>query len=217
MQPVRDLDQIRAFLTGAGPIAIVDLPWVPVFLVICFVIHPWLGVVATRGRRAAARPDAPDRTGEPRPSAAPPRARRAARSVVVEADRRNSESAVAMGMAGTLGGALGAINNRYVATVGQSSDVVGSYGSVSKVLRLLLQSAMLGFGAYLVIRQELTAGAMIAASIMMGRALAPIETAIANWRGFVAARQSIRAAVRSPGADTAVARGDGAAEAVSAA
>ena len=62
---------------------------------------------------------------------------------------------------------------------------------MSKVLRLLLQSMMLGLGAYLVIRQELTAGAMIAASIMMGRALAPIETAIANWRGFVAARQSI--------------------------
>jgi PrtD family type I secretion system ABC transporter len=62
---------------------------------------------------------------------------------------------------------------------------------VSKVLRLLLQSAMLGLGAFLVLRQELTAGAMIAASIMMGRALAPIETAIANWRAFVAARQSI--------------------------
>ncbi len=109
---------------------------------------------------------------------------------MVEADRRNSESVVAMGMAGTLAARWAAINNRYVATVGRSSDVVGSYGSVSKVLRLLLQSAMLGFGAYLVIRQELTAGAMIAASIMMGRALAPIETAIANWRGFVAARQS---------------------------
>src|SRR6185369_3562955 len=62
----------------------------------------------------------------------------------------------------------------------------------SKVLRLLLQSVILGLGAYLVIRQELTAGSMIAASIMMGRALAPIETAIANWRGFISARQSIR-------------------------
>ena len=71
------------------------------------------------------------------------------------------------------------------------SDVVGGFGSVSKVLRLLLQSVILGLGAYLVIRQEMTAGAMIAASIMMGRALAPIETAIANWRAFIAARQGI--------------------------
>jgi PrtD family type I secretion system ABC transporter len=72
------------------------------------------------------------------------------------------------------------------------SDTASSFGSVSKVLRLLLQSMMLGLGAYLVIKLELTAGAMIAASIMMGRALAPIETAIANWRAFVAARQSIK-------------------------
>jgi ATP-binding cassette subfamily C protein len=70
--------------------------------------------------------------------------------------------------------------------------VAGFYGSTSKVLRLLLQSMILGLGAYLVIKQELTAGAMIAASIMMGRALAPIEATIANWRAFVAARQSIK-------------------------
>ena len=189
MQPVRDLDQIRAFLTGAGPIAIVDLPWVPVFLVICFIIHPWLGVVATAGGGLLFTLTLLTEQASRVPALAAAR-EGAARSVVVEADRRNSESAVAMGMAGTLAARWAAINNRYVATVGQSSDVVGSYGSVSKVLRLLLQSAMLGLGAYLVIRQELTAGAMIAASIMMGRALAPIETAIANWRGFVAARQA---------------------------
>src|SRR4029078_8731247 len=73
-----------------------------------------------------------------------------------------------------------------------STDVIGAYGGLSRVLRLTLQSAMLGVGAYFVIRQELSAGAMIAASIMMGRALAPIETVIANWRGFVAARDSLR-------------------------
>ena len=92
----------------------------------------------------------------------------------------------------TPGAALEQRQRGYLAAVERSSDIVGSYGSISKVLRLLLQSAILGLGAYLVIRSELTAGAMIAASIMMARALAPIETAIANWRGFIAARDSIR-------------------------
>jgi ABC-type protease/lipase transport system fused ATPase/permease subunit len=103
---------------------------------------------------------------------------------MVEAQRRSSETILAMGMAEVLAQRWAAVNNRYIATVGRLSDVAGSFGGVSKVLRLLLQSVILGLGAYLVIRQELTAGAMIAASIMMGRALAPIETAIANWRAF---------------------------------
>jgi ATP-binding cassette, subfamily C, type I secretion system permease/ATPase len=110
---------------------------------------------------------------------------------MVEANRRNAETITAMGMAGSLAQRWSAINNRYIAAAARLSDVAGSYGSLSKVLRLLLQSAMLGLGAYLVIGQELGSGAMIAASIMMGRALAPIETTIANWRAFVAARQSL--------------------------
>jgi PrtD family type I secretion system ABC transporter len=113
------------------------------------------------------------------------------RSVMVEAGRHSAETIVAMGMAGALAQRWSEVNNRYIRAVGRMSDVASSYGGVSKVLRLLLQSAILGLGAYLVLRQELTAGAMIAASIMMGRALAPIETAIVNWRAFVAARQSI--------------------------
>ena len=112
------------------------------------------------------------------------------RSIMVEATRRGGETIVAMGMSGSLAQRWARVNNRYIAAVAGLSDVAGLYGSTSKVLRLLLQSMILGLGAYLVIKQELTAGAMIAASIMMGRALAPIETTIANWRAFVAARQS---------------------------
>ena len=189
-QPVRDLDQIRAFLTSAGPVAMVDLPWIPVFLFVCFLIHPWLGMASAAGgvllftmtllteraSRAPARTAARDG---------------GMRAVMIESDRRNSESIVAMGMAGVLAKRWARVNDQYVTAIGRASDVTGSYSSASKVLRLLLQSMILGLGAYLVLRQELTAGAMIAASIMMGRALAPIETAIANWRAFIAARQSI--------------------------
>src|SRR6266481_4769566 len=100
-QPVRDLDQIRAFLTGAGPIAIIDLPWIPVFLSICFLIHPWLGLVATAGGIALLTMTLMTE----RASRAP--ARVAAhdagmRSVMVDAERRNGETIVAMGMAGSL-------------------------------------------------------------------------------------------------------------------
>jgi PrtD family type I secretion system ABC transporter len=189
-QPVRDLDQIRAFLTGAGPIAIVDLPWVPAFLLICFLIHPWLGVAATAGGALLFTMTLLTERASRDPARVAAR-EAGARLVMVEANRRSGESIVAMGMAGALAQRWSAINNRYITANARLSDVAGSFGSVSKVLRLLLQSMMLGLGAYLVIRQELTAGAMIAASIMMGRALAPIETAIANWRAFVAARQSI--------------------------
>jgi len=189
-QPVRDLDAIRGFMTGAGPIAIVDLPWVPVFLTICFLIHPWLGVASTIGAvtlftmtlltecasRALARVVAQD-AGK--------------RQIMVEAQRRGGETIIAMGMGGASAQRWSAVNDRYIAATASLSDVAGGFGSASKVLRLLLQSVILGLGAYLVIRQELTAGAMIAASIMMGRALAPIETAIANWRAFIGARQSI--------------------------
>jgi ATP-binding cassette subfamily C protein len=189
-QPVRDLDQIRTFLMSAGPIAILDMPWVPVFLSICFLIHPWLGLAATAGAIALVTMTLLTE----RASRAPARAAAqdaGSRSIMMEAQRRSSETIMAMGMAGALAQRWTALNSRYIAAVGRLSDVAGSFGSVSKVLRLLLQSVILGLGAYLVIRQEMTAGAMIAASIMMGRALAPIETAIANWRGFVAARQSI--------------------------
>lgn len=190
-RPVADLDQIRTFLTGVGPIAVVDLPWIPLFLVVCFLIHPWLGMVALAGAflligvavlaeraaRVAARAVMQDS---------------GLRAAMVEAGRRNSETAIAMGMATSLSARWTQVNERFVGATARAADVIGAYGSVSKVVRLLLQSGILGLGAYLVIKQELTAGAMIAASIMMGRALAPVEVGIANWRGFVTARQSVR-------------------------
>jgi PrtD family type I secretion system ABC transporter len=189
-QPTRDLDQIRAFLTGAGPVAICDMPWIPVFLCICFLIHPWLGFAATAGGITlfAMTLLTEHASGGPARAAAQDAG---IRSVMVEAQRRSGETIMAMGMAGALAQRWGGVNDRYIGATARLSDVASSFGSVSKVLRLLLQSVMLGLGAYLVLRLELTAGAMIAASIMMGRALAPIETAIANWRAFIGARQSV--------------------------
>jgi PrtD family type I secretion system ABC transporter len=190
LQPIRDLDQIRAFLTGGGPVAIVDLPWIPAFLFVCFLIHPLIGIASTvggitlfsmtllneRASRSLVRSAAEDAVR---------------RAIMVEAQRRSAETIRAMGMGMTLAQRWAGINNRYLETASRLGEVAGSFVSVTKVLRLLMQSGILGLGAYLVIRQELSPGAMIASSLMMGRALAPIETAIANWRGFLDARQSI--------------------------
>jgi ATP-binding cassette, subfamily C, type I secretion system permease/ATPase len=190
-QPVRDLDQIRAFLTSQGPISIVDLPWMPVFLFICYLIHPWIGIMSLVGGLALLSTTLMTERASREPSRDVNRGA-GARAAIVEADRRNSETVVAMGLGDAMARRWDTVNESYLAALERSSDIVGSFGSISKVLRLLLQSMILGLGAYLVIRGELTPGAMIAASIMMARALSPIETAIANWRGFVAARDSIR-------------------------
>ena len=190
-EPVRGLDQIRTFLTGQGPIAIVDLPWIPVFLVICSLIHPWLGMLALAGGMILASATLLTERASRSPAREANRAARE-RSIMVESDRRNAETTAAMGMEAVLSRRWLALNAGYLAAIERSSDVINFYTSLSKVTRMLLQSAALGLGAYLVIRQMLMPGAMIAASIMMARALAPIETAIANWRGFVAARDSLR-------------------------
>ncbi|HXD46543.1 MAG TPA: type I secretion system permease/ATPase [Pseudolabrys sp.] len=190
-QPLRDLDQIRGFLTGSGVTAIVDLPWAPVFLALCFAIHFWLGVTALAGATILfALALLTERSSrEPTRLMAKLAGQRAA---LIEADRRNAETIVAMDMGEALAARWSRSNADYLGGLRKASDVIGSFGGLSRVLRLTLQSAMLGVGAYFVIRQELSAGAMIAASIMMGRALAPVETVIANWRGFVSARDSFR-------------------------
>jgi len=188
--PVRDLDQIRAFLTSNGPIAIVDLPWIPAFLIICYLIHPWLGALATFGALLMFTVAIFTERASHEPSRIMAQ-QSGARLAAVDVDRRNNETITAMGMLPSLSRRWSEINQHYLGANERASDVIGSYGSISKVLRLLLQSAMLGLGAFLVIEGELTAGAMVAASIMMARAVAPIETAIANWHGFVSARTSI--------------------------
>jgi PrtD family type I secretion system ABC transporter len=188
--PVRELDQVRSFLTGQGPVAIVDLPWIPVFLLICGLIHPWLGIIALVGGILLASVTLLTEWASRAPSREGNRCARL-RSLTLEADRRNAETTNAMGMQAALSRRWLALNAAYFHVVERAADVVGLYGCLSRTMRLMLQSAALGVGAYLVIQHELMPGAMIAASITMARALAPIETAIANWRGFVAARDSV--------------------------
>lgn len=190
LQPVRDLDAVRTFLAGAGPIALFDMPFMPVFFALVYLLHPWLGLLALSGGFVlfvlALVTEARTRT--------PTRAATlsgAARLAFGETARRNAAIVRAMGMEGRVGRLWADLNSTFLIDQARASDVGSGLGAVTKVLRLLLQSLILGLGAYLVIIGEATGGVMIAASVLTARALAPIEIAITNWRGFLAARQSM--------------------------
>jgi len=189
LQPIRDLDQVRSFLSGLGPTALFDLPWMPLYIAICFLFHFWIGIAALLGAVLLIGVTllTEFRTREPTKSAV---MTGMARNALAEASRRNAEVLQAMGMGSRIGNLWGEANAKYMASQQRASDVAGGLGALSKVMRLALQSGVLGIGAYLVIEQQATAGVIIASSILTSRALAPVELAIANWRGFAAARQS---------------------------
>nr|WP_246736026.1 type I secretion system permease/ATPase [Enterovirga sp. DB1703] len=189
LQPLRDLDQVRSFLSGMGPAAFFDLPWIPLYLAICFMFHTWIGIAAVVGALVLVGLTllAELKTREPARETVALGQRR---NALAEATRRNAEVLQALGMRSRFGAIWGEANDRYMASQQRTSDAAGGLGAASKVVRMALQSAVLGVGAYLVIRQEATAGVIIASSILTARALAPVELAIANWKGFVAARQS---------------------------
>jgi ATP-binding cassette subfamily C protein len=188
-QPIRDLDTVRAFLSGIGPVAFFDLPWMPVYLAICFLFHVLIGLTALFGAIVLVTLTIITelKTRHPTRSAAQ---FAVARNALLEQSRRNAEAITAMGMVGRISKRWNELNRNYVATSGRASDVGGGLGAMSKVLRLLLQSSILAVGAWLVINQQSTPGIIIAGSILGARALAPVDLAIANWRGFVSARQS---------------------------
>jgi ATP-binding cassette subfamily C protein len=189
LQPVRDLDQVRTYLSGLGPTALFDLPWIPFYLTICYLFHPLLGLTALIGSLVLVsltlltdrltRAHTMEATG-----------RVAQRNALVEASRRNAEVLQAMGMRGRLGARWAEANDGYMATQRRAADIAAGFGSASKMLRMVLQSAVLGVGGYLVIRQEASGGIIIAGAILTSRALAPVELAIAHWKSLVAARQS---------------------------
>jgi PrtD family type I secretion system ABC transporter len=189
LQPLRDLDSIRTFLSGMGPPALFDLPWIPVYLGICFMFHPLIGLAALIGAivlgvltyltEVMSREPAKAATGFA-----------STRNALAEASRRNAEALTAMGMTARIAAAWDDVNRKYRTSQERASDVAGGFGSISKVLRMMLQSGVLAVGAWLVIFQEASAGIIIAGSILSARALAPVDLAIANWRGFIGARQS---------------------------
>ncbi len=188
LQPLRDLDSVRSFLSGLGPTALFDLPWLPVYLIICFLFHPYIGLAALLGAIILGIITMLTETMTREPTQAAT-VYATARQSLAETSRRNAEVLTAMGMTSRIAALWGDANAKYLASQRRASDIAGGFGSASKVLRMMLQSGVLAVGAYLVIYQQATAGIIIAGSILSARALAPVDLAIANWRGFVGARQ----------------------------
>jgi len=190
-QAFNDLTNLRQFLTGAGLTAFLDLPWMPVYIVVIFLIHPVLGIYSivvgviqlflailneylTKKELFESNKHYHSATS------------------FLQANLRNAEVIEAMGM-------HSAVRNywlkKYLPTIElqhRASRKAGVLQSIIKTSRIAFQSGMLGLGAYFAIHNVITAGEMIMASILMGRALSPIDTAVANWRNFVSARESYR-------------------------
>ncbi|KAA0072984.1 type I secretion system permease/ATPase [Tardiphaga sp. P9-11] len=189
LQPVRDLDQVRSFLASGGPSALFDIPWMPVYLGICFLFHFWIGVTALVGALVLVAITMLTEIRSQGPAKASAQFAVVRNSVATEG-RRNAEALHAMGMRRLAAARWHEANRKYLAANEAASDVASGLGGASKAFRAILQSGVLAVGAYLVINQESTAGIIIAGSILTSRALAPVELAIANWKGFVSARQS---------------------------
>lgn len=189
LKPVQEMDQIRMFLGSAAPAALFDLPWVPIYLAVCFFLHPLIGGLAACaifilvGLTVAT--DVFTRT----------RIRQAASSIATrnrlgEAAHRNAEAIFAMGMQKQLerrwADAHGALTDQQRL----NGDITSLFASISKTLRQAVQSASLALGAYLVVHGDMSGGMIIAASILVARALQPIEQVISGWRSMIAARQA---------------------------
>lgn len=189
IRPIRDLDQVRQAISGSGVVAFFDLPWMPIYLGVLFLFHPLIGVVGIAGAlillALAVMTEVSSRVAG---HAAATHGQR--RASLAEAGRRNVEVLKGMGMIGRFGAQWRQANDAYLTASGSMSDVVNRYAVITRIFRLVLQSGALAVGAWLAIHDLVSAGAIVAGSIIMARGLQPIETVVSNWRSLVTAREA---------------------------
>jgi ATP-binding cassette, subfamily C, bacterial len=188
-QYLRDVDVIREFFTGPGLIAFCDLPWFPVFVIVAFILHPWFGYIAIAGGFVTLLLALLNETMTRRTLQEASKASMLA-TQKAQATFRNAEVVHAMGMLEALVERWGLHHRKALELQARASDHAGAIIAFTKFFRILLQTVILGAGAYLAVEHEISAGMMIAASIIIGRALQPIEIAVGNWKGFLAARDA---------------------------
>ncbi|MFN3912769.1 type I secretion system permease/ATPase [Hyphomonas sp.] len=198
-RPIRDLRQLRRFLGGPVPGALFDAPFSPLFLLVLFMLHPLFGLWAVFGAVVlVAMSFVNERVSARRMKESEDFERTSlARSAEMT---RNAEVLKALGMGEAVRRRWQKIFDGSDTAFSQSGRILSGFSSGTKAFRLFLQSAILGIGAWLVIQGDATGGAMIAASILMGRAIAPLEQIVGQWRSIVAARENWTSLTRALGA-----------------
>ncbi|MGY2288332.1 type I secretion system permease/ATPase [Pseudomonas sp. SDO528_S397] len=190
-QSLGDLTHIRQFLTGPALFAFFDAPWFPVYLFVIFLFNVWLGVLASAGavllialawlNESLTKKPLSEASGYSQQS-----------TQLATSHLHNAETIQAMGMLAALRTRWFGVHSRFLGLQNKASDTGSIVTSLSKSLRLCLQSLVLGLGALLVIKGDMTAGMMIAGSILMGRVLSPIDQLIAVWKQWSAAKLAYR-------------------------
>ncbi|WP_299288280.1 type I secretion system permease/ATPase [uncultured Tateyamaria sp.] len=188
-RPLNDLAVVRGFLPSPAMLGLFDTPWIPFYLGVVFLIHPWLGMLAIAGVGVVTVVALLNQLTTKDYHAQAMRMD-GAESHFVDQSRRNAEAIVPLGMAGRITGRWSDMHREGLAVGQTGSDRAEGYAAFSKSFRLLLQSALLGLGGYLALQQEISAGMIVAASIIAGRALAPVDAVIGQWRSIVRMREA---------------------------
>jgi ATP-binding cassette, subfamily C, type I secretion system permease/ATPase len=186
---LRDVATLRGFLVGPGIIALFDAPWLPLFLLLIYLFHPVLGAVALAGALLMLLLAALNERFTRRPlERVQAESRRTGR--FIDAATRNAEALSALGMHAAVTQRWTALNEAALAEQREASRLGATFGGLTKFTRQAIQMTMLGTGAYLVVSQHLSSGVMIATTIILGRALAPVEMLVAGWRNLVEVRSA---------------------------
>jgi ATP-binding cassette subfamily C protein EexD len=186
-QPLNDLTGLRQFMTGNGLFAFFDAPWLPIYVAVMFLFHPWYGWTAIGCALvllflAYINEKATSKT------LAMANKESIGASLYTTKNLRNAEVIESMGMLNSLMNRWSQRQKKVLLLQSQASDKGGIITSMSKTFRMLVQSLILGLGAYLAVSHEINPGLVIAGSVLLGRALAPIDLIIGSWKGFIAAR-----------------------------
>jgi PrtD family type I secretion system ABC transporter len=188
-EPLRDISQIQNFISTQGLTAFFDAPWVPIFVALIWILHPMLGLVAFSSAVVLFLLSIVNEKATRKANETANRKQIEA-TMLADATIRNAEIVQAMHILPAMTDRWAAVNVTVIDGLRRSGDLGGLVLATTKFVRFFVQVAILGVGAWLVVNSQLTAGAMIAGSILLGRALAPVELAISVWRNFIAARLS---------------------------
>ena len=186
-QPLNDLTGLRQFLSGNGLFAFFDAPWLPIYIAVMFMFHPWFGWVATGSALLLLLLAFVNErlTG---PTLAQANKEHIGASLYTTKNLRNAEVIESMGMLETLMDRWWTRQKNVLLLQSRASDKGAMISTLSRSFRILVQSLILGLGAYLAVDHQVGAGLVFAGSVLLGRALAPIDLIIGSWKGFIAAR-----------------------------